>query len=173
MSLINACVRILQQLTDLIAQLDNALLTKPSKALSNASIGKHLRHTLEFFICFEAGYNYGIVNYDKREHDKSVEEDKMKALQALEKIEQFIYQVDFNKPLQLEFSYGHEVDIKDVIATTAKRELLYNIEHAVHHMAIMKIGIRELAPHIVLPPDFGVASSTLRFNIDHAVSAVN
>jgi hypothetical protein len=30
-------------------------------------------------------------------------------------------------------------------------------------MAIFKIGLREVAPEINLPPDFGVASSTLRY----------
>jgi hypothetical protein len=41
--------------------------------------------------------------------------------------------------------------------------LVYNIEHAVHHMAIMKIGIREVADYINLPDNFGIAVSTLRY----------
>jgi hypothetical protein len=49
------------------------------------------------------------------------------------------------------------------IETTATRELVYNIEHAVHHMAIMKIGVREIASYICLAPDFGIAASTIRY----------
>jgi hypothetical protein len=30
-------------------------------------------------------------------------------------------------------------------------------------MAIMKIGLREVADYITLPPDFGIAVSTLRY----------
>jgi hypothetical protein len=43
------------------------------------------------------------------------------------------------------------------------RELTYNIEHAVHHMAIIKIGIREVANYVTLPADFGIAASTIRY----------
>jgi hypothetical protein len=48
------------------------------------------------------------------------------------------------------------------VETTALRELVYNIEHAVHHMAIMKIGVREIASYIGLSSDFGIAASTIR-----------
>jgi len=48
------------------------------------------------------------------------------------------------------------------IKTNALRELAYNIEHAIHHMAIIKIGINEVSPYILLPSAFGVASSTIR-----------
>jgi len=33
----------------------------------------------------------------------------------------------------------------------------------VHHMAIMKIGIRQVAQRAAVPADFGVAASTLRY----------
>jgi len=55
------------------------------------------------------------------------------------------------------------------IDTTSTRELVYNIEHAVHHMAIMKIGVREIASYIKLDPDFGIAASTIRYK-DSTVS---
>ncbi len=49
-----------------------------------------------------------------------------------------------------------------MIASNFYRELIYNIEHAVHHMAIMKIGVLEVAPYVSMPLDFGVAVSTIR-----------
>ena len=55
------------------------------------------------------------------------------------------------------------------IETNYYRELIYNIEHAVHHMAIMKIGIHEVAPYISLPADFGVAASTIRYKKEEAL----
>ena len=37
-----------------------------------------------------------------------------------------------------------------------------NIEHAVHHMALVKIGLRDVAPRVTLPAGFGIVVSTLR-----------
>jgi hypothetical protein len=65
--------------------------------------------------------------------------------------------------LKLEVGYKPDSEETMVIATNYLRELTYNIEHAVHHMAIMKIGIREVAGYINLPIDFGVAVSTIRY----------
>ncbi|HOX82724.1 MAG TPA: hypothetical protein PLS08_06825, partial [Chryseolinea sp.] len=66
------------------------------------------------------------------------------------------------KPLKLDVGYDLHNEDYITINTTSTRELVYNIEHAVHHMAIIKIGIREVAHYVTLPPDFGIAASTLR-----------
>jgi len=42
------------------------------------------------------------------------------------------------------------------------RELQYNIEHAVHHLAIIKIGVKTLEDSFKLDDNFGIAASTIR-----------
>ncbi len=158
----NACNTILDQLSDAVTQLTEDEFTRPSKTLSGSSIGQHLRHTLEFFICLEKGWNSGLINYDKREHDKLVENDKDVALLTLNRIRQFIIGQSTNKSLLLEVGYDPTSDENVSVQTNYFRELTYNIEHAVHHMAIMKIGICEVAPHALIPENFGVAASTIR-----------
>jgi len=69
----------------------------------------------------------------------------------------------YEKPLLLEVGYDVANDNFVTVETTAMRELVYNIEHAVHHMAIIKIGVREIANYIELPLDFGIAASTIRY----------
>lgn len=162
MNLTQACSNILTQLTDLVSQLHEHDFVKPAETLSNSTIGQHLRHTLEFFICLEKGYESGTINYDKRAHDKSIESDKFLALLAIGRVKNFICLLS-EKPLRLEVGYDLEKDDFLTIETTATRELVYNIEHAVHHMAIMKIGVREIASYIKLAPDFGIAASTIRY----------
>ena len=49
------------------------------------------------------------------------------------------------------------------VESTLDRELIYNIEHAIHHMAMIKIGLKVLAPELHLPENFGVAPSTIRY----------
>jgi hypothetical protein len=163
MNLHEACIRILSQLTDLVEQIEEKDFVKPSESLSNSTIGQHLRHTLEFFICFEQGFDSGLINYDKRNHDKIIETDKLVALNTLARIADFVNTLNVNKQIKLEVSYNLMNDDFITIETNATRELVYNIEHAVHHMAIMKIGVREVAPYIKLAKDFGVAASTVRF----------
>jgi uncharacterized damage-inducible protein DinB len=164
MKLITACRDILDQLTGMLAQIRDEDYSRGSVALSGSSIGQHLRHTLEFFVCLENGFEKGVINYDKRSHDKSIETDKTIALVTIERVYNFLQDVDLDKPLHLEVNYNIEQDETETLNTTGKRELVYNIEHAVHHMALIKIGIRELAPYVELNKEFGVAASTIRYN---------
>ena len=161
--LIQASCAILDQLSTAIGQLTETEFTSPSETLSNSSIGQHLRHTLEFFFCLEHGYEKGIINYDNRAHDKLIETDKEVALMAIDRIRQFVFTQRQDKFLILEVGYDLNSNVNVPVQTNYFRELTYNIEHAVHHMAIMKIGIREIAPRAIIAADFGVATSTLRY----------
>jgi uncharacterized damage-inducible protein DinB len=167
--LTEACVNILNQLQDVVRQMDEGDFVKPSSVLSHSTVGQHLRHTLEFFFCLQAGSKSGRVNYDKRSHDKIIETDKILALHAIERIKAFVTVQSTDQPLLLEVGYARHDDTCFTMNTNFFRELTYNIEHAVHHMAIMKIGIRDVAPYVQLPYDFGIAVSTLRHK--EAVSA--
>ena len=66
------------------------------------------------------------------------------------------------QPITLELSYSHTSNDPIRVASNFERELVYNIEHAIHHMALIKIGIKEVAPQLQLPEGFGVANSTIR-----------
>lgn len=162
MNLKEACSNILSQLADLVDQIRESDFAKPAETLSYSTVGQHLRHTLEFFMCFEQGFDRGLINYDKRAHDKMIETDKFLALASIGRISDFINHLT-DKPLKLEVGYDIDHETFLTIDTTATRELVYNIEHAVHHMAIMKIGIKEIAEYVKLSPDFGIAASTIRY----------
>jgi uncharacterized damage-inducible protein DinB len=158
-----ACDAIFSQIINTIDQISQKDFTAPSPALGGVTIGQHLRHTLEFFICLEEGFASRCVNYDKRRHDKAIESDKQLALQTIASIRSFVERQKENAPLKLEVGYNPDNDACVTIDTNFYRELVYNIEHMVHHMAIMKIGIREVAGYVHLPPHFGVAVSTVRY----------
>lgn len=160
--LVNASRSILNQLANAIKQLTDNEFVTPSQTLSGSSVGQHLRHTLEFFICLEQGLENGVINYDKRSHDKMIESDRALALSVIGRIHSFVGREMEDKSLVLEASYNEGEELASV-STSYFRELTYNIEHAVHHMAIMKIGINEIAKHVSLPSDFGVAASTIRY----------
>lgn len=164
MNINTACCSILSHLDHLLTQITAEDFTKPVKTLDGATIGQHLRHTLEFFYCLQKGVEKGVVNYDKRAHDKKIENNKAVAASTLHSLLDFVRDHDQNEVLKLEVDYDLNVEHFETVETNYRRELVYNIEHAVHHMAIIKIGLREIAPYIALPADFGVASSTLQYN---------
>jgi hypothetical protein len=161
MTLKIACTNILTQLKDLATQISEQDFSKPSETLSHSTIGQHLRHTLEFFGCLRSGYQHGVVNYDSRAHDHIIEHDKFVALAAIDDTMGFIEGL-VDRPMLLQVGYDLREETFQELDTTVFRELVYNIEHAVHHMAIIKIGVHELAPYIKLAPDFGIAVSTIR-----------
>jgi hypothetical protein len=159
-----ACKNILDQVGKIIEQIDNTTFSKPSVNLNGATLGQHFRHAIEFFQCLEMGSANGQVCYDNRSHDINIETDKQAALEVIYALDAFIDSVQLAQPLSLEISYAKSGDDSVTLPTNMAREIVYNIEHLVHHMALVKIGIKELCPQIALPEDFGVAVSTIKYH---------
>ena len=162
MQLIKASYSILSQLAAVVEQIEEKDFSLPCPSLGNSSIGQHLRHTLEFFLCLESGCNDGVVNYDKRSHDKIMESDKFIALSTINRIKDFISSKVEDFTFTLEVGYERESEDSVKIQTNYFRELTYNIEHAVHHMAIIAIGIRVHFSDLQMEEGFGLAPSTIR-----------
>jgi hypothetical protein len=150
----------LAQLGETLGEISEGDYTKPCDELNRATIGKHYRHILEIFECLLAGYDEGIVSYDTRKRDLSIEQDKNAALQFINVLTGKISVAD--KPLRVTACYTHNHDSVESFDTSYHRELAYALEHAVHHMAILKIGFRFIVPGLELPEHFGVAASTIR-----------
>jgi hypothetical protein len=148
------------QLSETLDLLSAEQYVHPSKTLFNATIGQHTRHIIEMFICLEKGYDEGIVNYEKRPRDLKIETDKDFARSLLLSIYKDLNKV--NKHMVLHTSYNEDSDQVISFQTNYHREVAYNLEHTIHHMALIKVGINELSD-IQLPDGFGVATSTIKF----------
>ena len=166
MKLAEASITILNQLREVIEQIKDEDFKRPIPVLSNGTIGQHTRHTLEFFICLIDGRNEKEINYDLRNHDKLIESDRKVALAVVQSIQEFLdKQVDdFDLTFKANYQIHGNEDL--TIRSSFYRELAYNIEHAIHHMALMKVGVRALEREITLPDHFGVASSTVRYQLN-------
>lgn len=149
----------LDQLASVVAALNTAQYAQPLTSLHQTSIGKHVRHILEFFQCLDFAVASLVVNYDNRQRNLRLEESPSFALGVIQELKAQIavYQ---EKTLTLEADYG-EGNIS--VLTTLFRELVYNIEHCVHHLAIIKIGLNAHFPEIQLEDSIGVAYSTQQF----------
>lgn len=155
--LIQSINKTLRELELLLIQLSNDDFTFPCKGLSNSTIGEHTRHIIEMFQCLENQFESGIVNYDKRNRDYRIQTDTDFALKCITDIKN---QLDKeNKILVLQqIVDGEELKIE----SNYFRELLYNLEHCIHHQALIKVGILQLDT-IVVDENFGVARSTIEY----------
>ena len=148
------------QLTASVGQLTDEQYVHQCQTLTGATIGKHVRHVIELFQSLQNGYEHGIVNYDSRKRDSRIENEKQLALSLLNEIRAGLNKKD--KDLSLETSYDEDSGEVVFIKTNYNREIVYNLEHAIHHMALIRIGINEVSS-VELPENFGVAPSTIRY----------
>ena len=154
---------ILNQIFDLINQLDDAEYSVELDILNGNSIGKHVRHVVEFFELLVSGSSDGLINYDKRNHEPLYETDTKATMVKIKKLMIGIDDITFLDEVVLEVNYA-DSDAETVkIKSSLERELAYNIEHAIHHMAIIKIALQTVFPKVRLIENFGVAYSTVRY----------
>ena len=160
MQLQQAVNSVFVQLSASLDELAQAEYVQPCKTLFNNTIGQHVRHIIELFQCLENGYETGSVNYEKRNRDMEIEGNKQLAVSLLQAIHQGLDRE--NKELLLEATYDEHSTELISLATNYYREIAYNLEHTIHHMALIRVGVNEVSS-IRLPEDFGVASSTVKF----------
>lgn len=157
-----SATQILNQLEQLVLQLEPAQFTHSAEVLNGASTGQHVRHIIEFFTCLLQGSKSGKVNYDLRAHDKLIETDPDLAISHIRMLQNFMSEVPPAGKLILETAYHHQDNVWLPVETTFDRELAYCIDHAIHHMAMIKMGLPSVAPEVVTDPGFGTAFSTQR-----------
>ncbi|WAC14685.1 DinB family protein [Dyadobacter pollutisoli] len=163
MKLQDVSIEILGQLSEMTEQFSQEEYTRPLDLLSANSVGRHLRHILEFYDLAMRANRTGKLNYDKRERDLSLENDPKQAVAKMKELIVLMRVLNDDMVLKLEASYSADERNDVKITTTFYRELLYNVEHAVHHMAIMAIAVKVDFRHIRLAPNFGIAYSTVKY----------
>jgi hypothetical protein len=147
------------QLADTLNQLSHQQYSQPCGTLFKNTIGQHVRHIIELFQCLDKGYVAGVVNYEHRKRDVDIETNKDLAAKLLKEIHAGLSKPD--KPLILEAMYDDLNNEPITISTNYNREIAYNLEHTIHHMALIRVGINEVS-NVTLPEHFGVASSTVK-----------
>lgn len=148
---LNSLVNVLLQLQD------NNRYANPCSALSNATIGQHTRHIVELYQCLIAGYTAGEINYDDRNRNSLYENDIAATIHAVKEI-----QLTLEKPDKKVNVFCKADDEMVCIESNYYREVLYNLEHCIHHQALIKVALL-LIKDLSIADDFGVAPSTLQY----------
>lgn len=167
MSIQSSVKELLVQLQSTISRLTVEDYRLPNAHLSGSSIGQHVRHILDLFGCLQYGLESGFVNYENRKRDPAIESSINAAIESIDSIAHSLQYS--NRDLVLESGPFGDAGSNQLMMTNYFRELLYNLEHMVHHMALIRIGI-ESSTALKLPADFGVAASTLRYRKNGAAN---
>ena len=130
------------------------------KTLKEASIGKHVRHIIEFYECLLFNSIDDVVNYDNRKRNNLLEENVKYTRDYIAEIIDTIEKIETNKRIILVSNYENQTVSME---TSLYREITYNIEHTVHHLAIISIAIPIHFSYISLSENFGYADSTIQF----------
>lgn len=160
------CIANLRALKGVLLDMNDDLFTAPLEVLSDSSIGQHVRHVLEFYLCLLHAKDSGVVNYDARQRDLELQ---TKVKRAIDTIDHLIHRINANRvnvPLTLKGDHGTEVPQPFEVASNFQRELAFNLEHSIHHQALLKVGLRDLGMSTA-GTHFGVAPSTVRNMTNH------
>ncbi|HEY3403708.1 MAG TPA: hypothetical protein VGK59_09995 [Ohtaekwangia sp.] len=148
----------LMQLHEVLSALSQEEYKRPLAILNNASIGQHTRHVIEFFQALNSSYEAAIINYDKRTRNMLLETDRESATRELSAIAGNPLSED--KDVWLTGSYSSDTTEQATVKSSYYREIVYNLEHTIHHMALIRIAISQ-STNVILPFGFGVAPATI------------
>jgi hypothetical protein len=108
---------------------------------------------------YGSGYHKGEIDYINRNRNLFLESDRNLAQSELISLVSKIRLSD--KQLRVVVENSYEMDVQEVF-TTFFREVIYNTEHSVHHLALIRVALIEMKLDVV-NADFGVANSTIKY----------
>ena len=154
-------VELLEPLRACLSSLPDGAYGGVLHALGGHSIGEHVRHVLEFYDLFLQRRGE-VICYDERKRSHAVENDRAVAIEGLDETVDQLW--------RMEDHADHAVSVRKkrgetehLCTSSTSRELFHLLDHTVHHMAIIRMGLQEAAPTVVVPDVFGVAASTTHY----------
>ena len=162
-NLIESNVQALDVTVDLMKSLPADRFVQIQRPYFESSLGKHVRHLLDHYICFQRDLPSGLIDYDQRQRDCQLETDKDYALLRIKQLRHFLLSIipsgQVDQPLQVLLCSDVETPSGETTESTLGRELQFLQGHSVHHFALMAAMLRFAGDNV--DHDFGVAPSTL------------
>jgi uncharacterized damage-inducible protein DinB len=150
-------VAALRQGAELLGGLSAERYARRTAACFNSSAGGHVRHVIEHYLSFLQGAETGEIDYEARPRDALVETDPAYARAQMESIGERLAALTEDRELKVRAECAPE----HWGTSSLLRELEFLLSHTIHHYAL--IGVICQLGGQVLPKDFGMAPSTLRY----------
>ena len=133
----------------------------PVAGCFNSSAGGHFRHAIEHYQALLHAVETGELDYENRARDLRIEGEPDHAIVAWHQIGEGIKRLAGGTVTDRMLRLAAETTDGGVLVTSLTRELEFLINHTVHHFAL--IAVIAHAHGVVLPTDFGMAPSTLKY----------
>ncbi|MEX2607317.1 MAG: hypothetical protein WD708_08230 [Kiritimatiellia bacterium] len=163
-SIREALIDVLDQGALLLDQLTPDHYRQQVPEVLQGTIGAHYRHCLEHIDPLLDCVSSGIIDYDARPRDRSLETDRVLALAKTREYQQRLRALPgdhFSGLLSVRNRVMEGVEDSPVVASSMAREGMYAVAHAIHHYALIRVMCGFLK--VSLPDSFGVAPSTLQY----------
>jgi hypothetical protein len=171
--LIETNVRWLCQALALLERIDDAAFAASPVGMDPHRAGAHLRHVVEFYQAFLEGVDSYHIDYDARRRNVDIERSRDAASVAIGTVIR-----ELRTCPALRFNAIVWVRMEDAPASATHepfmessidRELQVLSSHTIHHFALIAMTLR--LHGVEMPPDFGMAPSTLRYQATRAEAA--
>jgi hypothetical protein len=162
-------IHIVKQINGILTHIEASLYQMPLDIYNGSSIGQHFRHIYDFFRCLAQGAAQEVVDYAQRERDLRIEQDPLFAQSAFVRELEYLLSLEEYTPVAVraDFSAHHDLG-RPEYPSSVGREITFIHDHAVHHLAIIKIGLQAEAPDLLKDQNLGVAPSTVKFRQQEA-----
>lgn len=156
--------QMIHQITGLLGSISKEQYSKELEIFKGSTLGQHFRHILDFYLVLLNHYKSGLVDYTLRKRDIKLESDPSYAMKTFEEVLGKVEHLDEQTPLKVkaDILYCSEGE-RPLIPTSIGRELMYAYEHAVHHLAIIRIGIENAFPDLEIAKEVGIAPATIKY----------
>lgn len=150
----------LEQVEELISLMADLYGVRPKQA--QASVGRHIRHVIDHFWALQEGVATGVVDYNLRHRDSDLEKNGDLAQDIVRKLQSWVASLGNKNPSltvisEISISESQSVEL----SSNLNRELLYVLNHTLHHVAYASLLARSLA--VAVPDYLGVAPATATY----------
>lgn len=156
--------QITRQMISLLERIPQSSYSRMLDIYDGSTIGKHFRHIFDFYRCLEAGLKAGQIDYSSRQRNQQLEEDPQVIARYFRDVAKQLNGYSMDTPLQVLSDFSCETEAgREYFDSTFGRELAFIHDHAVHHLAIIKMGLKQVEPAMNPGQEFGVAPSTIKY----------
>ncbi|EAR08207.1 DinB family protein [Reinekea blandensis] len=126
---------------------------------AQASIGQHVRHILDHYRAVKTGIEENCIDYNRRHRNSPVEHCPESALETINELKHWLSTGAFtNNDIAVISEICLNTTQSERLHSNLSRELLYLINHSIHHMAYSSVLAKQL--NINLPAHIGLAPGT-------------
>ena len=149
--------------SQLIEQLPKDKYNHIESPYFESCLGKHMRHILDHYLCFQRDLDSGVIDYEQRQRQTQLETDKDYALVVIQQLDRFLLDLEQahteDRAIKVLLCNDVSLPLGEATDSSIRRELQFLQGHSVHHFALIAAMLRFYG--ITVSREFGIAPSTL------------